>query len=141
MIIVEVDGACSGNPGVGGWAIRILRDSVVIYSSYGYQKDTTNNRMEVTAFIHALKTTMMLQKIKEEVLIKTDSQWAYNCITGCWNCTKNVDLLKRADRLMGEINVSIERVGRDELKYVDILAKRAVEIGKKKYERQNQVSP
>ena len=51
---IYTDGACSGNPGVGGWA------SVLLYEQhkkelYGNDKETTNNRMELTAVIEALK--------------------------------------------------------------------------------------
>ena len=54
-IEVYTDGACSGNPGIGGWGVVILidKDKPVLLS--GGEKDTTNNQMELQAAIQALK--------------------------------------------------------------------------------------
>ena len=54
MIEVYTDGSCLGNPGTGGWAFLILNEGEII-NHYGYQLDTTNNQMELTATINALK--------------------------------------------------------------------------------------
>ena len=55
MIKVFTDGACSGNPGIGGWGVVILiNDSDPIFLKGG-EIQTTNNRMELTATIKALK--------------------------------------------------------------------------------------
>ena len=52
-VIIYTDGACKGNPGVGGWgAILSYKDESK--KIYGYEEDTTNNRMELTAAIQAL---------------------------------------------------------------------------------------
>ena len=73
---VITDGACSGNPGPGGWA-AILRYNEHKKELYGFSPHTTNNRMELTAAIEALKA------IKEscEVEVITDSEYLKNGIT------------------------------------------------------------
>ena len=54
MIKIYTDGACKGNPGPGGWGALIIYDGVA-KEIYGGEKDTTNNRMELSAVIEALK--------------------------------------------------------------------------------------
>lgn len=73
------DGACSGNPGAGGWA-AILRYGTHEKELSGGEKQTTNNRMELTAVIEGLKA------LNEpcEVLITTDSQYVVNGIEKGW---------------------------------------------------------
>lgn len=70
------DGACSGNPGPGGWA-AILRFNEHKRELFGFSPHTTNNRMELTAAIEGLKA------IKEscEVEVVTDSEYLKNGIT------------------------------------------------------------
>ncbi len=76
IIEIYTDGSCSGNPGPGGWAaIVLMNDDKYIIS--GFEKQTTNNRMEILASINSLK------KIKEDYRIKlyTDSNYLKNGIT------------------------------------------------------------
>ncbi|MCQ2480333.1 MAG: ribonuclease HI, partial [Clostridia bacterium] len=70
QIEIFTDGACSGNPGPGGWA-AILRYKGKEKELSGSEKETTNNRMELTAVIEALKA------LKEpcEVELFTDSKY------------------------------------------------------------------
>ena len=51
---IYTDGACSGNPGKGGWAAIILDNKLISKSITGSENNTTNNRMELTAPIMAL---------------------------------------------------------------------------------------
>ena len=76
---IFTDGACSGNPGPGGWG-AILRYGDKEKELSGGEKDTTNNRMELTACIEALSA------LKEacEVVLTTDSQYVINGITKGW---------------------------------------------------------
>lgn len=76
---IYTDGACSGNPGPGGWA-AILEYNGKRKEISGGEKETTNNRMELTAVIRALSA------LKEpcEVSLITDSQYVYNGITLGW---------------------------------------------------------
>ena len=73
---IYTDGACSGNPGKGGWAAIILNDKSQINIS-GSENNTTNNRMELMAPIMALKKI----KKKSEIIIYTDSKYVKNGIT------------------------------------------------------------
>ena len=70
------DGACSGNPGPGGWA-AIIRYGEHVKEIYGCEKHTTNNRMELRAAIEGLRA------LKEgcEVEVVTDSEYLKNGIT------------------------------------------------------------
>lgn len=75
-ITIYTDGACSGNPGKGGWgAVLIYKDNVKEIS--GGEMLTTNNKMELTAVIQALK----LIKKNIDIVIFTDSQYVKNGIT------------------------------------------------------------
>ena len=76
MITVYTDGSCLGNPGIGGWAF-VLKSESKHLSHYGYEKETTNNRMELTAAIKALE---FLSKDSEPITIITDSNYLKNGI-------------------------------------------------------------
>jgi ribonuclease HI len=92
MIQVYCDGACSGNPGPGGWAFVI--PSLGIEKS-GYQDATTNNRMELTAVIEALSylsSTNDRTYNNREVEVITDSQYVVKSMTENWRKLKNTDL-------------------------------------------------
>ena len=73
---IFTDGACSGNPGKGGWAAIILDGSKQSILS-GSEKNTTNNRMELMAPIMALKKV----KKNSEITIYTDSKYVKDGIT------------------------------------------------------------
>ncbi|MCH5189441.1 MAG: ribonuclease HI [Oscillospiraceae bacterium] len=73
------DGACSGNPGPGGWG-TILRCGTIEKELSGGEANTTNNRMELLAVINGLSAL----KRKCEVTIYTDSQYVVNGITKGW---------------------------------------------------------
>ncbi len=74
---IWTDGACSGNPGPGGWG-ALLRFGDKEKELYGGEAETTNNRMELTAAIEALNA------LKEacEVELTTDSQYVKGGMTG-----------------------------------------------------------
>ena len=74
---IYTNGACSGNPGPGGWGAVILEEDKNQKNIYGNEKDTTNNRMELMAPIMALKKI----KTNSEVIIYTDSKYVKNGIT------------------------------------------------------------
>ncbi len=97
-IIIYTDGACSGNPGIGGWG-AILSYKENRKEIYGGDENTTNNKMELTAVIEALK----LLKKKCFVEIYTDSQYVKNGITAWifnwkkngWKTSNKKDVLNR----------------------------------------------
>jgi Ribonuclease HI len=78
-VVVYTDGACSGNPGPGGWG------AILFYGSHrkeisGGEKSTTNNRMEIRAVIEALK----LLKEPCRVTVYSDSAYVVNCFKQGW---------------------------------------------------------
>ena len=112
MIKIYTDGACSGNPGRGGWAAIIL-DGEKIEKISGSKDNTTNNRMELTAVISALKYVK-----GKDLEIYTDSKytkdgiekWISNWKKNGWKTAnkqdvKNKDLWNELDRLNSEKNV------------------------------------
>ena len=96
MLKIYCDGACSGNPGPGGWAFIIPELDVELA---GFDKDTTNNRMEITAVFEALKYVYDNHHniVGEDVEIITDSQYVINTITKGWKKNKNTDLWSMLD--------------------------------------------
>ena len=74
---IYTDGACSGNPGPGGWGAVIFDQKDNQENISGSEKDTTNNRMELLASIMALKKI----KTSSEIIIYTDSIYVKNGIT------------------------------------------------------------
>ena len=75
--IIYTDGACSGNPGPGGWGAVILDEEKNETNISGQEKSTTNNRMELTAPIMALRKIKRASKI----IFYTDSTYLKNGIT------------------------------------------------------------
>ena len=111
---IYTDGACSGNPGKGGWAAIIL-DGKGQSSISGSENKTTNNRMELMAPIMALKKI----KNKSEIVIYTDSRYVKDGITewikkwklNNWKSSnkkpvKNKDLWLKLDNSCQKHNVS-----------------------------------
>ena len=76
---IFTDGACSGNPGPGGWGV-ILKYKGAVKELSGGEAQTTNNRMEMTAVITALET------LKEpcEVTLYSDSKYVIDSVTKGW---------------------------------------------------------
>ncbi len=100
MIQVYCDGACSGNPGPGGWAFVIPALNV---EKSGYVEATTNNRMEITAVIEAisyLSSTNKRNYSDRRLEIITDSQYVVNSMTKGWRKLKNTDLWGALDFLL-----------------------------------------
>ena len=79
MITIYTDGGCSGNPGPGGWAFAVSENGKLVSTSSGGDAQTTNNKMELTAVINALR--FAIDKGEREVTILTDSQYVKNGIT------------------------------------------------------------
>jgi ribonuclease HI len=138
-VIVHTDGACSGNPGPGGWG-AILKFGDVEKELSGGEANTTNNRMELLAAISALEAL----KRPAQVDIYTDSQYLRGGITGWifgwkkngWKTAdrkpvKNVDLWQRLDAALGEHKVAWHWVkghaGHDENERADELARKGLQ--------------
>lgn len=90
---IYTDGACRGNPGKGGWG-AILVYGEKIKELCGGEKETTNNRMELTAAIKALEA------LKEpcKVVMTSDSQYLINGITKGWAASWKEKGWKKADK-------------------------------------------
>ena len=105
-VTVYTDGACSGNPGPGGWGVLIVTDSSKNIELNGGEKHTTNNRMELTAAIEALKHFKQSTKLTiftDSVYVKEGiSSWLNNWKARGWKAAskkpvKNEDLWKELD--------------------------------------------
>ena len=104
---IYTDGACRGNPGIGGWGASLSYNGTH-KEIYGGEKETTNNRMEMTAVIEAIKAL----KQPSDITINSDSkyvldginEWLPNWKKRNWKTAakkpvKNVDLWKQLDAL------------------------------------------
>jgi len=143
MIDIFTDGACSGNPGPGGWG-AILRKGDTEKELFGGEALTTNNRMEMTAVIEALRA------LKQPVAarVHTDSQYVQKGIsewihgwkrrgwkTAAREPVKNEDLWRELDRLAAQHTIEWVWVkghaGHPENERADGLARRGVEFARK----------
>ena len=122
-IFAYTDGACSGNPGPGGWGVLLVaKDGDTVLKERelcGGEADTTNNRMELTAAIEALTSLSRRTEIK----IVTDSsyvkdgltKWIYGWKRNGWKTAakkpvKNEDLWRALDNAVASHDVSWEWV-------------------------------
>jgi len=139
-LIAHTDGACSGNPGPGGWGVLLeaKRDGAVLKTRElkGGEAQTTNNRMELLAAIMALETLERASSIT----IVTDSAYVKNGVTSWihgwkrngWKTAskkpvKNVDLWERLDAAQSRHDVHWNWIkghaGHDENERADELAR------------------
>lgn len=135
---IFTDGACSGNPGPGGWG-ALLRYGDTEKELSGAEPMTTNNRMEMMAAIMALESLTRPTKVK----LTTDSQylkdgltkWLPGWIRKGWKTAdnkpvKNVDLWQRLQAVMATHSVELHWVrghdGHVENERVDLLAREAI---------------
>ena len=137
-VVIYTDGACSGNPGPGGWG------SVLMYRGHrrelsGGEKETTNNRMEMMAVIAALETLTRACR----VVLNTDStyvmkgmtEWLEGWKSRGWKTAskqpvKNVDLWQRLDQAVARHDIEWNWVkghsGVPENERADQLAREAI---------------
>ena len=138
IVDIFTDGACSGNPGPGGWG-AILRYGAVEKELYGGEPATTNNRMELMAAIQALEAL----KRPMEVRLYTDSEYVKNGITQWihgWKArgwktadkkpVKNEDLWRRLDEAKSRHRIEFHWVrghaGHPENERADALARQGI---------------
>lgn len=114
-VYLYTDGACKGNPGVGGWGV-LMRYGEHEKTLFGGEANTTNNRMELTAVIQGLQS---LKRKPCRVIIYTDSQyvkngmesWIHNWKKNGWKTASkkpvsNAELWQMLDTLVAEHDVS-----------------------------------
>lgn len=83
IIRLYTDGACSGNPGPGGWAIiASMPHKCVKY--WGCERNTTNNRMELTAVLECLKKVLKMSNKEIKFEVYSDSAYVLNAINNKW---------------------------------------------------------
>ena len=135
-IEIFTDGACSGNPGPGGWG-ALLRHKETEKELSGGEAETTNNRMELTAVIEALRAL----KTACDITLYTDSRYVMDGVTkwlpnwkkNNWKTAnkkspvKNIDLWQTLDELLGKHQIQWIWVkghaGHPENERVDTLAR------------------
>ena len=139
MINIYTDGACSGNPGIGGWGVVILYNGEQIQLNGG-DHNTTNNKMELTAAIKALEYFEQ----RKDLIIYTDSKyvkdgiesWIINWKTNGWKTSakkpvKNKEMWIALDDLIKKHNIIWEWVkghaGNKHNEKADYLARRYIE--------------
>ena len=142
-IEIYTDGACSGNPGPGGWGTVVIADGNEIHLSGG-EKVTTNNRMELNAVINALQKVQSTESlVNREITLYIDSQYVKNGITDWiinwkrngWKTAakkpvKNQELWIQLDALVSSMNIEWLWVkGHSGNKYNEICDQLAVEAG------------
>lgn len=137
MINVYTDGACSGNPGPGGWAMAIcLKDEIFTLS--GGIENTTNNRMELAAIINALNEISKMQRrlnMKEKFVIHSDSAYCVSAINNGWVdnwqangwLTKNKDQVKNIDLWSAFWPMYKRLTKSDSIKFVHIRGHKGIE--------------
>ena len=138
-IEVFTDGACRGNPGPGGWGVLLIIDGKESSLSGG-EKDTTNNRMELTAAIKALEvfkegSTLTLSTdstyVKDGITKWLDNWKVKNWLTASKKPVKNKDLWIKLDKLNARHKVSWKwvkaHVGHRENEIADMLANKGID--------------
>ena len=139
-LFAYTDGACSGNPGPGGWgALLLAKDGETVVKERelkGGEADTTNNRMELMAAIRALEALGR----PSEITVVTDSAYVKNGVTGWihgwkrngWKTAarkpvKNVELWQRLDEAQARHRVTWKWIkghaGHEENERADALAR------------------
>ena len=140
MIKIYTDGACSGNPGIGGWGAVILENNKDDIFLNGGDDNTTNNRMELQAAIEALRYFSE----KQNITLVTDSKYVKDGIqsldtklekngwkTAAKKPVKNKELWIELDDLIARHNITWEWVkghaGNTHNEKADYLARRYIE--------------
>jgi len=147
LIHIYTDGGCSGNPGPGGWAyimvLEVVEGDKILAEQWGAEKETTNNRMELTAVIEALKSLETMNETPRQLAVYTDSQyvqkgmseWIHQWKKNFWRTSdkkpvKNQDLWQRLDTLAAAFSISWNWVkghaGNEYNERCDALTQRAI---------------
>lgn len=94
---IFTDGACSGNPGPGGWACVVMRGNDIVKMS-GYKPQTTNNEMELYALYRAIKYVCeSYTRDYDSVEILSDSAYCINALRQGWLHKWSINQWKKSD--------------------------------------------
>ena len=139
-IIIYTDGACSGNPGIGGWGAVILSPNKKVLHLSGGELNTTNNRMELTAAIKVFqyfKNSQSITIYTDSLYVKNGIQnWIKNWKKNGWKTSskkpvKNKDLWEELDNEISRHKISWEWVkghdGNENNELADLLARKFIE--------------
>ncbi len=138
-IEIWTDGACKGNPGVGGWGVLLKRGQVE-KTLHGGEALTTNNRMEMMAVIEALRALKrpckVVLHIDSQYVMKGMTEWIHGWKQRAWRTAdkkqvKNADLWMTLDTLVQQHDITWRWVkghaGDPGYERADLLANRGVE--------------
>jgi ribonuclease HI len=138
-VTIYTDGACSGNPGPGGWGV-LMHYKDKEKELYGYEADTTNNRMELKAAIEALramKRTIKIDLYTDSTYVRNGiSEWLKGWKAKGWKGAnrkpiKNIDLWQELDLEVQKHDVTFHWVkghaGHPGNERADELARRGIE--------------
>ncbi len=98
-MIVYVDGACSGNPGPGGFGVAVYEDDKTLYTTYSqYSENTTNNREEIKAILYVMKNYGMgvscpLVYSDSAYCVNMFNEWIFSWERNDWKRSKNQEIL------------------------------------------------
>lgn len=156
IVKIYTDGACSGNPGPGGWG-AVFTGTEKLYKLAGYNENTTNNQMELLAVVCSLERIVTLREENEcmpnEYELYSDSAYVINAINDKWlekwksnnwkksdgKPIKNVELWKRfynVRKFLLDKGITVEFIkvkghsGDTYNEYVDKLAKSNVDLAR-----------
>ncbi|GGE39407.1 ribonuclease H [Marinicauda pacifica] len=138
LVTIHTDGACSGNPGPGGWG-ALLEWNGHEKEISGAEPETTNNRMELMAAIQALETLKRASKVRlvtDSVYVRDGvTKWIHNWKRNGWKTSakkpvKNADLWQRLDEAAKRHDIKWEWIkghaGHAENERADALAREAI---------------
>ena len=141
-VTIYTDGACKGNPGPGGWGV-LLRSGAAEKELWGGERDTTNNRMELTAVIEALRILkrpcQVALYLDSEYVRKGITEWIHGWKARGWRTAakqpvKNAELWQQLDELVNDGDHAIDwhwvkgHAGHVDNERADGLANRGVEL-------------
>jgi ribonuclease HI len=139
IVVIHTDGACSGNPGPGGWG-AVMEYNGTVKELKGGAADTTNNRMELEgaiAALEALKRPCKVEMHVDSAYVKDGiTKWINGWKRNGWKTAdrkpvKNADLWLRLDRALGKHDITWKWVkghaGHTENERADALAREGME--------------
>ncbi len=133
-ITIYTDGSCLGNPGPGGYGVIILKNNEIIKLSGG-EKETTNNRMEMTAIIEALKYLHENKLSSNDIEIISDSDLIISTLTKNWKKKANTDLWAEIEKLSAWLKIKWIWVKAHHLDKFNIMADKLANSSAQKFKK------